>query len=312
LSIREKFDVVIIGGGPAAMSAAIWCADLGMSSVVLEREKELYGQLRWIHRAIKNYLGVAANNGTKLIELFERSAAAWGIDAETNVSIEAIDCKTGMVRLADGRALTGRVLFIATGVRRRALEIPGELEFQGKGILRSGAGERESVKGERVVVVGGGDAAAENALLLSERADKVLLIHRKNALTARTEFQEKVAATPNIELILDTEIAEIGGTDHVEWVETTPSRGGSRKRLLTDHFIARIGVTPNSELFTSQLATDERGYIITDNLCRTSVEYVYAIGDVANPISPTIATAIGTGTAAAKAASSLLTSLKPV
>ena len=312
MPIQEKFDVVIIGGGAAGISAAIWCADLGMTSLILEQQNYLYGQLRWINSPIKNYPGIAVSNGAELIELFGGSVAAWGIKSQTGVSIEAVDCETKSVKLADGRTVTGKALFIATGVRRRTLGVPGESEFKGKGILDSGAGEKKSVKGKRVVVVGGGDAAAENSLLLSAFAEQVILVHRRANLTARSEFQERIAATPNIELILDCEIAEIGGSDRVEWVDITSRGGLQRSRVDTDHFIARIGVAPNTELFTSYLTTDQRGYITVDNLCRTNVADVYAIGDVANPVSPTIPTAVGMGAAAAKSAFSLLATQKAV
>ncbi len=167
------------------------------------------------------------------------------------------------------------------------------------------------VKGKRVVVVGGGDAAAENALLLSEHAERVLLVHRRNRLTARKEFQDRIFSTPNIELVLESEIARIGGTDRIKWVDIK-SRIGDRSRIEAEYLIARIGVTPNTEVLNSQLATDSQGYILVDQLGKTNIEGVYAIGDVANPISPTIATAVGMGATAAKSAFSLLASSKTV
>ena len=254
-----------------------------------------------------NYPGVMAKNGAELIESFARSVAAWDINAQLGVTIEAVDCRFRTVELADGRTFTGDALFIATGVRRRRLGVPGESKFQGKGILNSGAGEKENVKGKRVVVVGGGDAAAENALLLSPFAEKVLLVHRRANLTARTAFQERIAATPNIELFLNSEIAEIGGSERLQWVELVSHMRTNRFRIETDSLIARIGVSPNTELFTTQLALDGRGYVTVDDLCATNVENVYAIGDVANPVSPTIASAVGMGATAAKSAFSLLT-----
>lgn len=302
---------MIIGGGAAGISAAIWCADLGMTSLILEREEELYGQLRWINGPIRNYPGVNVRNGAELIELFDRSVAECGVKTVTGISVEFVDCAAKTVRLGDGRVYVGEAIFIATGIRRRTLGVKGESEFKGKGILLSGAGERESVKGKRVVVVGGGDAAAENALLLSEHAERVYLIHRRDTLSARNEFQDRVFSTPNIELVLESEVVKIGGTDRIKWIDIK-SRTGEHSRIEAEHFIARVGVTPNSELFTPQLSTDDHGYILVDNLGRTNIGGVYAIGDVANPTSPTIATAVGMGATAAKSAFSLLTSKKTV
>ena len=312
MSIQEKFDVVVIGGGAAGISAAIWCADLGMTAVILEKEDKLYGQLHSIHGPIRNYPGIVARDGAELIGMLESSVGDWGIRSELMVSIEAVDCDAKTAKLSDGRVFTGRAMFIATGVRRRLLGVPGEAEFEGKGVLRSGADEKDKVKGRRVVVVGGGDAAAENALLLSEYAERVLLVHRRSTLAARSEFQDRIAAAPNIELILDSEISEIGGTDNVEWVNIISRDTGRDTRIETDHFIARIGVAPNSELLSPQLTTDSRGYIIVDHLCRTNADDIFAIGDVASPLSPTVPTAVGMGATAAKSALFLITALKNV
>ena len=306
---NETIDVVIIGGGPAGISAAVWCADLGLSSVVLERESEPYGQLHWIHNPIKNYLGVRVRNGAELIERFEKSVRSWKLRIETGAVVESVDCKRRAVALAGGREIAARSLFIATGVRRRRLGVPGEERFVGKGVLTSGAGERESVKGKRVVVVGGGDAAAENALLLADFAAQVYLIHRRDRLSARPEFRQAVESRMNIETIFESEVIELTGSHRLEHVEIK-GPDGSITRLPADHFIARIGVDPNSELVASQLHLDTQGYIVVDAESRTSTEAVYAIGDVANPTSPTIPTATGTGATAAKSLFRLLSGKK--
>ena len=306
---KEIIDVVIIGGGPAGISAAVWCADLGLSCVVLERERKPYGQLHWIHNPIRNYLGARARNGADLIERFDETVTSWNIRIETETVVEKIDCKRRAVTLGGDREISARALFIATGVRRRKLGVPGEDRFAGKGILTSGAGERESVKGKRVVVVGGGDAAAENALLLADFAAQVYLIHRRDRLSARPEFRQAVESRMNIETIFESEVIELTGSHRLEHVEIK-GPDGSITRLPADHFIARIGVDPNSELVASQLHLDTKGYIVVDAESRTSTEAVYAIGDVANPSSPTISTATGTGSTAAKSLFRLLSGKK--
>lgn len=308
----EHIDVLIVGGGPSGISAAIWCADLGISHMILERERELFGQLRWIHNPIENYPGLLVADGAELISSFGKSIERWNLRTKAGVTIAELDCRNRTARLEDGTAVSGKVMIIGTGVRRRTIGIPGEAEFRDKGLLRSGAGEREKVSGNRVVVVGGGDAAAENALLLSDFADRVLLVHRRDRLTARDEFRKRVEAAHNIEVILSSEIERIGGAERLEWVEIRSDGKGESTRLQTDHVIVRIGVVPNSDLVTSQLTLDEKGYVIIDHNCRTNVDGVYAIGDLACPVSPTIATAIGTGATAAKSAYALLTSGKTV
>ena len=309
---EEKLDVVIIGGGPAGISAAVWCADLGLSAVVLERKDLLYGQLRWIRNPIDNYPGISARDGEELIARLERTAAKWGIRTETGTRVESVDCTAKVVRIDGGRVLNARAIFVATGVRRRELGIPGEREFVGKGVMKSGSGERETVKGDRVIVVGGGDAAAENALILAEHAERVHLVHRRAELAARPEFLRAVEAHPRIEIHYEAEAVEIGGDARVRSVDVRSLRDGATARIPAEHFIARVGVAPNTELVASQLDTDPRGYIVTDALARTSAPAVFAVGDAANPVSPTIPTAVGTGAAAAKAAFALLTAMESV
>ena len=309
---RSEFDAIIIGGGPAGISAALWCADLGFSCVVLEKADVLYGQLNWIHNPIGNYPGIPARNGEEMIAHFERSAASAGVKWETRVSLDNVDCERKLIYLADGRCFSSGAIFIATGVRRRKLDVPGEMEFRGKGVLESGAGEKESVRGGRVVVVGGGDAAAENALLLAEYAESVYLVHRGAELSARPEFQDRIAGNPKITLFLEAEVKEIGGGDRLEHVDVTSKADGRKHRLEAGHFISRIGFAPNSEAFADQVDCDGRGYITVDTQCRTNITGVYAIGDVASPVSPTIATAVGMGSTAVKGAFRLLTSPKTV
>ena len=278
---------------------------------MLERERELYGQLRRIHNPVENYLGISARGGRDLIDAFERSAARWNITKRTGVEIGSVDCASNVVVLGDASTIASRCIFVATGVRRRELGIPGEREFIGRGVLLSGSAEREIVKGKRVVVAGGGDAAAENALILAEHAERVFLVHRRDRLSAREEFVRAIADAANIETIFSAEAATIGGDDVVRYVDIR-NAGGHIQRLEAGHFIARVGVAPNSELVASQVKTDTGGYILVDSLARTSAPSVFAVGDVANPASPTISTATGTGATAAKAALRLLRSELPV
>lgn len=304
--------MIIIGGGPAGISAAIWCGDLGLSSIILERSGQPYGQLRSIHNPIENYPGILARNGAELIEHFQRSVSHWKLNIETGLSIVSTDCHRRVVTLEDGRELDGRALVIATGVRRKTLGIPGEDEFRGRGVLGSGAGERETVTGKRVVVVGGGDAAVENALILADYADEVTLVHRRQELTSREEFLERLNADPKIRVLFGSEVTRIGGDERVRFAEVSSDHAHASIRVDTDFFIARLGYIPNSELVAEQLTTDPKGYLLVDNECRTSLPDIYAIGDVASHVSPTIATAVGMGATAAKSIYSLLKLRKTV
>ena len=158
------------------------------------------------------------------------------------------------------------------------------------------------------MIVGGGDAAIENALILAERASRVIVSHRRSEFAARKEFLDAARRHPQIEFITGDVPEEITGGDHVEYVGLKNSYTGKSYKLPVDNVLIRIGVEPNSELVRGQVELDDRGYISIDSRCRTSVEGVFAAGDVANPVAPTISSAVGQGSAAAKAVFDWLTS----
>src|SRR5215213_3141093 len=185
-------DVIIIGAGPAGLSAALWCDELGLDTLVVERAAEVGGQLLRVYNPVENYLGVRAANGRELRDLFAAQVAEREFDLWTEAEIESVDLRAKRVRLRSGEELQAIALVLATGVRRRRLGVPGEEEFAGRGVLESGRLEREQFAGEDVLVVGGGDAAAENALLLAEVCATVTLVHRGERLRARREFVERL------------------------------------------------------------------------------------------------------------------------
>lgn len=303
------YDAVIAGGGPAGLSAALWCSELGLSSILIDEGMSLGGQLHLIHNAIANYPGAYFANGAECIEAFHKSLENCRFDLMSNSSIAAIDAESAEVAIVGGQRLRGRAMILATGVRRRQLNVMGEAQFQGKGILTSGAAQRELVMGKRVAVVGGGDAALENALLLGEVAERTYLIHRRSDFSARREFIDRIAAEPKIRPLINSVVRSINGDTQLRSI-TIGLEGDRLRDIEVDHLIIRIGVDPNSELVRNQLAADKRGYLLIDATCRTSSPICFAIGDVASPVSPTIATAVGMGSTAAKAVHQLVRQIK--
>jgi thioredoxin reductase (NADPH) len=299
-------DVLIIGAGPAGLSAARWCDELGLDTLVLEEREEVGGQLLSIHSPIENYLGVRPTHGRELRDLFVEQTKDCDFDLWTNVAIERVDLKAKRVTLRSGEDLRSIAIIVATGLRRRTLGIPGEDEFVGRGMIESSA-DRVAFAGKDVCVIGGGDAAAENALLLAEACPTVTLVHRGKKPRARREFTEQMHTNHCITVFPESIVRRIIGSERVEAVEI--ERAGAIKpfQMAVQGVIVRIGFVPNLESFRDQLSLDARGYVVINSTQETNVENVFAVGDVANPLSPTISSAVGAGATAAKAIASRLT-----
>ncbi|HLM24036.1 MAG TPA: FAD-dependent oxidoreductase [Pyrinomonadaceae bacterium] len=293
-------DVIIIGAGPAGLSTAFWCDELGLDTLVLEQAEQIGGQLHRVYNPIENYLGVKARNGEELLEIFTQDVDAAEFDLWTQASIASVDLKAKRVLLASGESLQTIAIVIATGVRPRELGVAGEKEFVGKGIIESGTRDRELFVGKDVCVVGGGDAAVENALLLAEVCPTVTLVHRGKKLRARRDFTERLQSNHCITVFTESVLTRIIGNEEVEAVEIERKQGLKPFQLAVRGVLIRIGVEPNTELFREQLETDEKGYIKISSQQETSVPMVFAIGDVSNPLAPTISGATGAGATTAK------------
>ncbi|MDI1241376.1 MAG: NAD(P)/FAD-dependent oxidoreductase [bacterium] len=295
----SQFDVVIIGGGPAGMAAALWSDELGLNSCVIDSASNFGGQLHWIYNPITNYLGTNLENGEAGFRDFSKSLSRRNFTQMLGCLATSVDVAIGNVLLDDGREIHARAIVVATGVRRRTLGVPGEVEFNGKGILDSGSRDKSEASGRRAAVVGGGDAALENALILADHADKVYLVHRGDRFSAREKFTKAVKRNGRIEVVLNARVREFGGSSDLEFVDIELASGGS-SRIAIESAVVRIGVQPNSGLLRGIADLDAAGYINVDRECRTSAQGVFAIGDVANPVSPTISTATGSASSAIK------------
>jgi thioredoxin reductase (NADPH) len=301
-------DVIIIGAGPAGLSTAFWCDELGLDTLVLEQAEEIGGQLHRVYNPIGNYLGLKAANGAELLERFASEVDSAEFDLWTNATIASVDLKSKRLELASGEQLQAIAIVIATGVRPRELGVPGEKELKGQGMIESAARDRQLFAGRDVCVVGGGDAAVENALLLAEVCPTVTLVHRRKKLRARRELAEKLQSSHCITIFTESVLTRIIGDDEVVAVEIQRKEGLKPFQLAVRGVLIRIGVEPNTELFGEQLETDEERFISVNSRQETNVPMVFAVGDVSNPIAPTISGATGAGATAAKVIASRLNS----
>jgi thioredoxin reductase (NADPH) len=299
-------DVVIIGAGPAGLSAALWCDELGLDTLLLEQNEEIGGQLLSVHNAIENYPGLSASNGREFLERFSARVNKAEFDLWSNVDIDKVDLKAKRIVLRSGEELQAISIIIATGVRRRQLGIPGEKEFAGHGIIESPTRDREKFAGRDVCVIGGGDAAAENALLLAEVCPTVTLVHRNKKLKARPEFISQLQSQHCITIFPEAVVTQLLGNEELEAVEIRRKDALKPFQMAVRGVAIRIGVTPNTEIFSTQLELDAQGYAVVTSQQETSVANVFAIGDVANPLAPTITGAAGAGATAAKVIASRL------
>ena len=299
-------DVLIIGAGPAGLAAALWCDELGLDTLVLEQREDIGGQLLSVYNPIQNYPGVSAKDGREFLDLWSAKLTAADFDLWTNVGIQSVDLKAKRVLLESGERLQAIAMIIATGVRRRQLGIPGEVEFAGRGVLDSATRDREQLAGKDVCIIGGGDAAAENALLLADVCPTVTVVHRGRTLRARREFSEQLIGNHSITVFPESVVTAILGNNKVEAVEILRKDALKPFQMAVQGVLIRIGVVPNVDLISEQLTLDERGYIAINAWHETNIPNVFAIGDVSNPLGPTVSGAAGSGATAAKVIASRL------
>jgi len=303
-------DVVIIGAGPAGLSAALWCDELGLDTLVLERKERAGGQLHSIYGPIDDYPGLRAGNGEEFLERFTERVGEADFDQWTGAEIQSVDLKAKRIHLTSSEELQSISIIIATGVRRRQLGIPGENEFAGHGMIESASRDREAFAGKDVCVIGGGDAAAENALLLADVCPTVTLVHRRRKLKARQSFVERLQSQHCITVFPESTVTRILGQEEVEAVEIVRKDALQPFQMAVRGVVVRIGVEPNTELFRDQLQLDDEGYVTVTSQHETSVANVFAIGDISNPLAPTISSAAGSGATAAKVIASRLSTRK--
>ena len=227
-------------------------------------------------------------------------------DLWTSVEIEKVDLKAKRIRLRSGEELQAISLIIATGVRRKRLGIPGEQEFVGHGIIESPSRDRNEFAGRDVCIIGGGDAAVENALLLAEVCPTVTLVNRSKVLRARPTLAQQLQGQHCITVFPESVVTRILGNHEVEAVEILRKDALKPFQMAVRGLAIRIGVEPNNDHFRGQIQLDDAGYAVVTSQQETEVANVFAIGDLSNPLAPTISSAAGTGATAAKVIASRL------
>jgi len=294
----ERFDALILGGGMAGLTAALTLQGFGLRTLVVEEAGNPGGQLHEIHAPITDHPFAFGGDGARFASLVLDTARQAELSILVGSPVTRISVETKSLWREDGR-VRGRALLIATGLRRRHLGVPGELELLGRGVSTSANRDRAGYAGKPVVVIGGGTGAVEDALLCAEVGCQVTLLHRSSRFRARTDFLARARKDSRIRIVTNAEVVRIVGEERVESVEYR--RIGSRPihSLRADGVFVRVGWEPRTELLRGQLGLDRAGYVRVRLGGVTAVPGVFAAGDVCSPRCPTIANAAGQGAAAA-------------
>ena len=270
--------VLVVGAGPAGVSAVLWARSIAFRCELLERTERPGGQLHQVYFPLENVAGAAALSGAELAMAMGHQLADHPV--RFGAEVAALDPERAAVRLRSGEWVEGDALLIATGVRRRQLQIPGAEALLDRGVSYSATRDRARFAGRSMVVVGGGDAAYENARMLADAGCRVLLAVRGQP-RAHAAFRARVAAAPAIEVLDDLELLAILGEDRVRAVRYRDATGEHERAV--EGVVVKIGVVPNSESLQGSLALDDDGYVRVDATLRSSHPRAWAAGDVTRP-----------------------------
>ena len=306
-----EFDTVILGGGPAGLSAGIYASRGAISTAIVDIN--MFGGQPSNYLELENYPGFSVVGGYDLMEKFEEHADKFGVQKFPMMEIEKIDLKSNpKVILTKDTEFRAKSVIIATGAQPMKLGVPGEKEFVGRGVSYCAVCDGAFYREKTVAVVGGGNAAVEEAMYLTKFADKVYVIHRRDELRADKIVQERAFKNEKIEFIWDSVVKEILGYDLVHTAVLENVKTKEIKKLPVDGVFPYIGITPNVEKISGQLEQDAGGFIMTDETMKTSLDGVYAVGDVRHTPLRQVITAASDGAIGAVYAVKYIETLKDI
>jgi len=291
-------NILVLGSGPAGLSAALYAARADLNPTVLAG-MELGGQVSLTH-TVENYPGFPEGlGGTELVDRFQKQAERFGAKLEFDSAVE-VDFSNRPFRIKTYNGeYQAEVVVIATGASSLKLDVPGEVEFTGKGVSYCATCDGWFFKDKNVIVVGGGDSALEEAIFLTRYTKSVTIVHRRDSLRAGAILQKRASENPKISFVWNSRVTKIIGKASVSSVLIQNVATGDVTKHSTDGVFIFIGHRPNTQIFKGQLEMDESGYLIADQMMQTSVPGVFAAGEVADPVFRQVITSAGMGAAAA-------------
>lgn len=289
-------DVVIVGSGPAGLSAAVYARRAKLETLVIEKAGYSGGQI--VNTSdVDNYLGLQGIDGFEMAMKFRNHAEYFGAEFLDDEVVDILEKDNVFeIVLKSKEVLNTKAVIIATGAKYRKLEVPGEVKYTGRGVSYCATCDGAFNRGKVVAVVGGGDVALEDALYLSNIAEKVYLIHRRDELRGAKNLQEKVFETENIEFLPNTVIDLINGVDgKLSSVDISDVKTKEKKVLNINGIFIAVGMEPISELVNKLVEVDDYGYIVAGEECNTSKEGIFAAGDVRTKKLRQVITAVSDG-----------------
>lgn len=302
MSDNGIYDLIIIGGGPAGLTAGMYAKRAALKTVLIERG--VFGGQVAITKDVENYPGFLEIGGFELCEKFLQHAKSYDLEIlekEVTATEPGLDCHS--VRLADSTVLRAHAVILAAGGTAKKLNTPGELENFGKGVSYCATCDGFFFRGLTVAVVGGGDTALEDALYLAKITKKVYLIHRRDAFRGSRILQQRVLAEPRIEVVFNTVVTKInanaGGVCGISLKDT---QTGESREVDTEGVFIFVGFAPNNQLVPAGIRMNTAGYVITDEKCETNIPGIFAVGDLRQKYANQIVLAAADGCTAALAA----------
>ncbi len=298
---KEEYDIIIIGGGPAGLTAGLYAGRYGLSPLIVT---QTLGGLVAEASVVENYPGFESITGTELVERFQKQTLKWG--AQISIAEEVLEIRKredGKFEIVSDRdTYIARTVILATGTKHKKLNVPGEKELDGKGVSYCATCDAPFFKDKTVAVIGGGNTAVMDALYLGSICRKIYLVHRRDKLRAEKALADRLGELKNLEIVWNHIVDKIEGTTKVEKLILKNKVTGALKELEVDGVFVDIGILPNNELAKKMgIKLGSEGYIEVDRHMNTNIEGIYAAGDITGNVGQ-IAVAVGEGTIAATSA----------
>ena len=299
---KKGYDIIIIGGGPAGLTAGLYASRSRLNTLLIERAL-IGGQIVTTDK-VENYPGFEEGiSGPELVRHMEAQAKRFGLEIISGRVVSAEDNgDSKSVRLEDGNEYTCKAIIVASGAEPAKLEVEGEDKYRGRGVSYCATCDGAFFKNLKIAVVGGGDSAIEEALFLTKFGSEVYVIHRRNELRATKILQERLFANPKIKVVWDSVVEKIEGDDFIKGTLLKNVKTQEKNLLNVDGIFIYVGTSPNTEFLPNNIKLNEKGYIITDDNMAASVPGIFAAGDIRAKLLKQVSTAVGDGATAAFAA----------